>query len=170
MTIRWFIREIRPYSLALVPFIAAAGTFQAGVTGLSDEDRSVISQLLGEDVLGPALPADPVGETATLIPLAPSTRIFRLSSGPDAGTTETDILEASAQEGSDATWQYAVLRRWLGSDRGDRAAAYIGSAVLQERYKIRQGSAGKMGLEGCTILCTWHMALMHTSIDCGSRG
>jgi hypothetical protein len=111
MTIRWFIREIRPYSLALVPFIAAAGTFQAGATGLSDEDRSVISQLLGEDVLGPALPADPVGEAATLIPLAPSTRIFRLSSGPDAGTTETDILEASAQEGSDATWQYAAGQR-----------------------------------------------------------
>jgi hypothetical protein len=109
-----FIREIRPYSLALVPFIAAvaaAGISQAGATGLSDEDRSAIDRLLGEDVLGPALPADPVGEKTTLIPLAPSTRIFRLSSGPDAGTTEADILRASAQEGSDATWQYAAGRR-----------------------------------------------------------
>lgn len=106
--------EIRPYSLALVPFIAAvaaAGISQAGATGLSDEDRSAIDRLLGEDVLGPALPADPVGEKTTLIPLAPSTRIFRLSSGPDAGTTEADILRASAQEGSDATWQYAAGRR-----------------------------------------------------------
>ena len=34
--------------------------------------------------------------------------LARLSSGPDAGTTETDILRASEQEGSDATWQYAA--------------------------------------------------------------
>ena len=111
----WSIRKSfpRPYSL-VVPFIAviaAAGAAQSGATGLSDEDRSAISRLLGEDVLGPALPADPVGEKTTLIPLAPSTRIFRLSSGPDAGTTETDILRASAQEGSDATWQYAAGQR-----------------------------------------------------------
>ena len=116
MTVRWFIRKSfhRPYSLVLVPFIAviaAAGTSQSGATGLSEEDRSAISRLLGEGVLGPALPADPIGEKTTLIPLAPATRIFRLSSGPDAGTTETDILRASAQEGSDATWQYAAGRR-----------------------------------------------------------
>ena len=114
MNVRWFIRERRPCSLVLVPFIAAvaaAGTSQAGATDLSEEDRSAISRLLGEGVLGPALPADPIDETATLIPLAPATRIFRLSSGPDAGTTETDILTASAQEGSDASWQYAAGQR-----------------------------------------------------------
>ena len=116
MTVRWFIRKSfrPPYSLVLVSFIAAvaaAGTSQVGATGLSEEDRSTISRLLGEGVLGPALPADPIRETATLIPLAPATRIFRLSSGPDAGTTETDILRASAQEGSDAGWQYAAGQR-----------------------------------------------------------
>jgi hypothetical protein len=114
MTVRWFIWKRRPCSLVVVPFIAAvaaAGTFQAGATGLSEEDRSAINRLLGEGVLGPALPAAPIGETATLIPLAPATRIFRLSSGPDVGTTETDVLRASTQEGSDASWQYAAGRR-----------------------------------------------------------
>jgi hypothetical protein len=85
--------------------------FPRGRGGPVEEDGSTISRLLGEGVLGPALPADPIGEKATLIPLAPSTRIFRLSSGPDAGTTEADILRASAQEGSDATWQYAAGKR-----------------------------------------------------------
>ena len=112
----WFIRKRfdRAYSLVLVPFIAviaAAGALQSDATGLSEEDRNAISRLLGEGVLGPALPADPISEKTVLIPLAPATRIFRLSSGPDAGTTETDILRASAQEGSDATWQYAAGRR-----------------------------------------------------------
>ena len=114
MTVRWFIRERRPYRLFVVPLItavAAAGISQAGATDLSEEDRSAISRLLGEGVLGPALPAAPIGETATLIPLAPATRIFRLSSGPDAGTMETDILRAGAQEDSDATWQYVAGQR-----------------------------------------------------------
>lgn len=113
----WLIRKSfhRPYSLVLfIPFIAviaAAATPRSYATGLSEEDRNAISRLLGEGVLGPALPADPISEKTTLIPLAPATRIFRLSSGPDAGTTETDILRPSVQEGSDATWQYAAGRR-----------------------------------------------------------
>jgi hypothetical protein len=112
----WFIRKRfdRPCSLVLVAFIAviaAGGALQSDATGLSEEDRSAIGRLLGEGVLGPTLPADPISEKTALIPLAPATRIFRLSSGPDAGTTETDILRASAQEGSDATWQYAAGRR-----------------------------------------------------------
>ena len=112
----WLIRKSfpRPYGFVLVAFIAviaAAGVAQSGATGLSEEDRNAISRLLGEGVLGPTLPADPISEKTALIPLAPATRIFRLSSGPDAGTTETDILRASVQEGSDATWQYAAGRR-----------------------------------------------------------
>lgn len=113
MIVRWFIREKLRYSLLVVALVitavAAAGTCQA--TDLSEEDRSAINRLLGEGVLGPALPAAPIGEAASLIPLAPATRIFRLSSGPDAGTMETDILRASTQEGSDAIWQYVAGQR-----------------------------------------------------------
>ena len=56
-----FIRKSlrRPYSLVLVPFIAVVA---AAGTSLSEEDSSTISRLLGEGVLGPALPADPIGE------------------------------------------------------------------------------------------------------------
>jgi hypothetical protein len=141
MTVRWCIRKSfrRPYSLVLVLFIAvvaATGTSRAGATGLSEEDRSTISRLLGEGVLGPALPADPIGEKATLIPLAPATRIFRLSSGPDAGTTETDILRASAQEGSDATWQYAAGQRSVYNLR----STDDGSIVIPNEQDLVLGS------------------------------
>ena len=138
MTIRWFIRERRPCSLVAVSFVAAvaaAGSSQAGATGLFEEDRSAISRLLGEGVLGPALPAAPIDETATLIPLAPATRIFRLSSGPDVGTTETDVLRASTQEGSDASWQYAVgLRSVYNLRRTDD-----GSIVIPSKQDLALG-------------------------------
>ena len=139
MTVRWFIRKSlrRPYSLVLVPFIAVVA---AAGTSLSEEDSSTISRLLGEGVLGPALPADPIGEKAPLIPLVPATRIFRLSSAPNAGTTETDILRASEQEGSDATWQYAAGRRSIYHLSIYRLCCFI------RKRQIRQGSPGKIGL------------------------
>ena len=84
---------------------AAAGVPSAGAQGLSGADTTAVNNLLGTGVLGAALPASPIANPATLMPLSPGTWVFQFTGGPNKGTTETDSLQANTQLGADSQWQ-----------------------------------------------------------------
>jgi hypothetical protein len=75
--------------------IAVAGIPSAGAQGLSGAETAAINNLLGAGVFGTALPADPIANPASLIPLSPATWTFQFASGPNQGSPETDILQAN---------------------------------------------------------------------------
>jgi hypothetical protein len=80
----------------------------AGAQGLSGADTAAINNLLGAGVLGAAVPASPITNPASLIPLTPATWSFQISGGPNQGAAETDVLQANTQPGADAQWQYTA--------------------------------------------------------------
>jgi hypothetical protein len=88
--------------------IAAAGLPRAGAQELSNGDVAAINTLLGSDVLGVALPASPIADPTTLIPLHQGSWVFQVSSGPNQGTTEIDTLQPNTQPGADSRWQYSA--------------------------------------------------------------
>ena len=117
--------------------IAVAGIPRAGAQGLSGDETAAINNLLGAGVLGTALPADPIANPASLIPLSPATWTFQFAGGPNQGSTETDILQTNPQPPPDAQWQYTRgtehhLRSRDGRRRKyrqpQRAGSYAGRA------------------------------------------
>ena len=95
--------SLRCSSLVLgLVLIAVAGIPRAGAQGLSGDETAAINNLLGAGVLGTALPASPIANPASLIPLTPATWTFQFASGPNQGSTETDILQANTQPGAAA--------------------------------------------------------------------
>jgi hypothetical protein len=88
--------------------IAVADIPSAGAQGLSGAETAAINNLLGAGVFGTALPADPIANPASLIPLSPATWTFQFASGPNQGSPETDILQANPQPAPGAQWQYTA--------------------------------------------------------------
>ena len=109
--------------LSLV-LVAAAGVPGAGAQGLSGADSAALNNLLGAGVLGAAVPAGPIANPTSLIPLTPATWNFQFASGPNQGATETDVLQANTQPGAAAPWQYtAGTQHHLRSRHGRPTAA-----------------------------------------------
>jgi hypothetical protein len=117
------MRRYSRYSCRLVlclAVIAAVGVPRAGAQGLSDDETNAINNLLGIGVLGPAVPAGPIADPTSLLPLAPSTWTFQIAGGPNQGAVETDVLQANSQPGTSSPWQYTA---------GQSTIYYLGTAA-----------------------------------------
>ncbi len=99
----------------LVLFICLAfpplsGFAQAAENGpaipLPEDDRAAIEKELGEGVVGAAIPAPEVTDTARYLAANPSARTFHLMSGPDAGKTERHQPTLLKQPAGESIWRY----------------------------------------------------------------
>jgi hypothetical protein len=93
---------------------------------LSRADARMINDLLGEGVLGSALPAEPIADPQALLPLAAATWQFRVTSGADLGTTEQSVLKRLPHKTYGARWQYQDGRHYVSYLR----ETWDGSIVL----------------------------------------
>jgi hypothetical protein len=115
--------------------IAGAGVPRAGAQELSNGDVAAINTLLGSGVLGAALPANPIADPTILIPLHPGSWTFQVSSGPNQGTIETDVLQPNTQPGADSQWQYSAGQRAIY----DLQQASDGSIVSPSGQDLSRG-------------------------------
>jgi hypothetical protein len=130
--------DCRPRHCSLVLgllLVAVIGIPRAGAQGLSGDETAAINNLLGAGVLGTALPADPIANPASLIPLSPATWTFQFASGPNQGSTETDILQANTQPGADSQWQYTAGQSTIY----DLGTTGDGSIVSPSEQDLTQG-------------------------------
>ena len=98
-------------------------------------DTTAVNNLLGTGVLGSALPASPIANPATLMPLSPGTWVFQFTGGPNQGTTETDSLQANTQLGADSQWQWTAGQTTIY----DLSTASDGSIVSPSEQDLTQG-------------------------------
>jgi hypothetical protein len=115
--------------------IAATGIPSAGAQGLSGAETAAINNLLGAGVLGATLPASPIANPTSLIPLTPETWNFQFASGPNQGEAETDGLQANTQPGADSQWQYTAGQSTIY----DLGTAGDGSIVSPSEQDLSQG-------------------------------
>ena len=76
----------------------------------ADGDTPVLSfndavTLLGQGVVGEALPDSPVPDARTLLPTKLGTWTYKIVSGKDAGSTRTNVLKAATDPHEPGLWQ-----------------------------------------------------------------
>lgn len=78
------------------------------VIKLPDKDRTVLAQLLGEGVVGKAVPAQTISNPLTFFPLRNGTWTYRMTSGKNKGATVDHVLSELKRDAPGTRWQEAL--------------------------------------------------------------
>jgi hypothetical protein len=79
---------------------------------LSAEDKQALA-VLGKRVVGKALPAKPIADTARLMPLKRGTWTYRVLGGDHKGTNQKDIIAEPKYKGSGKRWRRVVGKKFI---------------------------------------------------------
>ena len=91
-------------------------TYGDPVTGkiieLKSEDKKALA-ILGKGVVGKALPASPIADTAKLTPLNEGKWTYRVLAGSHKGTKQEDTIAKPKHKGSSRSWRRVVGRKFI---------------------------------------------------------
>ena len=79
---------------------------------LQAEDREALA-ILGKGVVGNALPASPITDTAKLMPLKEGKWTYRVLAGDHKGTNQEDIIARPKHDESGKSWRRVVGRKYI---------------------------------------------------------
>jgi len=117
---------------AFAPLVGSAQAEDSGPTvPLPDDDRAAIEKYLGAGVVGEAVPAPSVAETARYLVLNSSARTFRLVSGDDAGKTEKHQPSIVKQDAEGTHWRYET-RQFAGFITAKPGGDYVLTGVTDK--------------------------------------
>ena len=108
---------MRPGPLTLALLLALGGPAAAAdgpVLPLPAEDQQTISQLLGPNVVGKALPSQPIGDAALYFPLVERTHTFQVTSGKNAGKSQTLRVAKGQRPGGNPAWRFELSPTLVG--------------------------------------------------------
>ena len=95
---------------------------------LQAEDREALA-VLGRGVVGKALPAEPISDTARLMPLKEGKWTYRVLAGDHKGMNQEDIIARPKHEESGRSWRRVVGKKCI------------------EYYRVRNGGKIEMASE-----------------------
>lgn len=98
-----------PIAWLLALFLAGAAPAAAGpVLQLPAEDAQVLATLLGPNVVGQALPSEPITDTSVYFPLVEKTSTYHVTSGKNAGKQQTLRVLKGQRPGGNPAWRFEL--------------------------------------------------------------
>ena len=94
-------------SFAAVPVLRAAAA-NGQVLPLPPEDQQEIASLLGSGVVGQALPSAPITDVTLYFPLNEREVTYQVTSGKNAGKTQTLKVAKGQRPGGNAAWRFGL--------------------------------------------------------------
>ncbi len=96
--------------------LAAAGSVRAQgvVLPLPFEDQQNITAQLGPNVIGAALPSQPISDPSIYFPLQQKSQNYQVVAGPHAGTVQTLGLWRARRPGGKAAWRFQMTPTLAG--------------------------------------------------------
>ncbi len=90
----------------------AEDSVSGNIIELQKEDKEALA-ILGKGVVGKALPAKPITDTARLMPLNEGTWTYAVLAGDHKGTNQEDIIARPKHEESGASWRRIVGKKYI---------------------------------------------------------
>jgi hypothetical protein len=130
-------------AVAFVVYLTAGGGFVHPVTAddgavlpLPAEDHKVISAMLGAGVVGQALPSAPIGDPTIYFPLSERAGSYLVTSGPNAGNTQTLNVAKRQRPGGQLAWRAALSPSQAGFIRQTSAGDLMMPAVTDSDHDV----------------------------------
>ena len=97
---------MRIVALALLAILDRALSVSAQpVLPLPDDDAQFIAKMLGSGVVGQALPSKPIDDVSLYFPLVEKTKSFQVTSGPNAGRTQSLSVSKGRRPNGNPAWR-----------------------------------------------------------------
>ena len=95
---------------ALLLALGVGSPARAGdpVLPLSAEDQAEITRVLGPNIVGQALPSQPIEDTSIYFPLAEKSSVFHVTSGSNAGKQQTLRTTKGKRPGGNDAWRFEL--------------------------------------------------------------
>ncbi len=95
-------------TLTLGILLLASGTARAQgvVLSLPPDDQQKITTVLGQGVVGVALPSNPIGDPSVFFPLSERAPTYQVTAGSHAGNTQTLGLAKKRRPGGNSAWRF----------------------------------------------------------------
>jgi len=115
---------MRTIALALFALLARtpSATAQGPVLPLPADDQQMITTMLGCGVVGQALPSNSIGDVSVYFPLVERTSSFRVTSGPNAGKTQSLSVKKGQRPNGNPAWRFEMapsLFAFINADGGN---------------------------------------------------
>jgi len=99
-------------SMVGAPSKANGDPVSGKIIELQAEDKAALA-ILGKGVVGKALPAKPIADTARLMPLNAGKWTYRVLAGDHKGTRQEDIIARPKHEKSGNSWRRVVGKKYI---------------------------------------------------------
>jgi hypothetical protein len=123
---------MRIVALALLAVLVRAPLLAAqDPLPLPPDDRQVITTMLGAGVVGPALPSGPIDDVSLYFPLTERTSSFRVTSGPNAGKTQSLGVTKGQRPNGNPAWRFEMapsLFAFINADGGNLRVVSVSDA------------------------------------------
>src|SRR5277367_3451670 len=102
------MRTLVIVTLAIVLLASGYARPQGVVLPLPPEDQQRIAALLGPGVVGKALPSEPINDVSTYFPLTSRSLTYQITSGPQAGTSESSEIAKVRRPSGMLAWRFTL--------------------------------------------------------------
>jgi hypothetical protein len=79
---------------------------QGAVLPLPPDDQQKLAANLGANVVGAALPSEPITDASAYFPLSEKTFVFQVTSGSNTGNTQNLVLKKARRPGGAISWRF----------------------------------------------------------------
>ncbi len=102
------MRAILLASSLLLAFGRTAVAADGAVIPLPAKDKEEIVKVLGPNIVGQALPSQPITDASIYFPLKEKSAVFHVTSGDKAGTQQTLRVRKGQRPGGNAAWRFEL--------------------------------------------------------------
>ena len=98
--------------IGLPSFVLCGEKVSGKIIQLSDKDRETLA-VLGDGVVGKALPALPLASVKDLMPLMTTEWVYRITAGGNRGDLQTDSIGKSKNASAEKSWRRMVGKKYI---------------------------------------------------------
>jgi hypothetical protein len=130
------MRTLVTVTLGILLLASGLARAQGIVLPLPPDDQQNLTTVLGQGVVGAALPSNPIGDPSVFFPLSERAPTYQVTAGRNAGNTQTLGLAKKRRPGGTSAWRYLLSPTLAGFIRQTPAGDLVMPALSDSSENV----------------------------------